>query len=477
MKWALIIGTIFSIVLSWGKNFMGLTNFFIDYVPFYDKFRAVSSILVIAEFTIPLLAVFGLKEIISNPKTVYEHRRGVIFSFCVTAGVALLLAIFPDMMSSTFSPAQETEALQKAIPGAQLAPVMSNIADMRKALVSSDAWRSLLYILAGTLLLWLFIKKKLNATYTVAGIGILCLIDMWGVNKRYLNDEIFVPKSQIETTTFQKTPTDEMILQDKSLDYRVLNFAGDTFNENNTAYWHKCVGGYHAAKLRRYQEMIEHHIMPEMQVLSSSVVRAGGDMTKVNGDSIPVLNMLNTKYFIFPVAQNQTVPIKNPYAYGNAWFVKDVHYVKTADEEIGAADMQVPKLSAVVDARFKESLNNMTTCQVDTTSTIKLTSYEPNKLVYQTSASKPAVAVFSEIYYPDWTATVDGQPAKIARADYILRAMSVPAGKHQIVMTFDPKSLHVTETIAYIGIILLFLSIVAYIVKETRAPKIVEKEE
>jgi hypothetical protein len=468
MKWALIIGTIFSIVLSWGKNFMGLTNVFIDYVPFYDKFRAVSSILVIAEFTIPLLAVFALKNIIENPKIINEHRRGVIFSFCVTAGLALLLAIFPEMMSSTFSPLQETQALQKAIPGDQFGAVMSNIADMRKAMVSADAWRSLLYILAGCLILILFIKKKLNATYTVAGIALLCLIDMWGVNKRYLNDDQFVPKSETEEKSFTKTPTDELILKDQSLDYRVLNFAGDTFNENNTAYWHKSVGGYHAAKLRRYQEMIEHHISPEMQSLYSSVSKAGGDMTKVNGDSIPVLNMLNTKYFIFPISQNQTIPVANPYAYGNAWFVQNVQYVKNADEEIAFTGKGQPKTTAIVDSRFKSDLNNISACPADSTSKITLTAYEPNKLTYQATTSKPSVAVFSEIYYPDWSATIDGQPAKIARADYILRAMNIPAGKHQVVMTFDPKSLHITEGIAYTGIVILLLGIVAYIVVNTR---------
>jgi hypothetical protein len=471
MKWALIIGTIFSIVLAWGKNFMDLTNIFIDYVPFYDKFRAVSSILVIAEFTIPLLAVFGLKEIIENPKVLREQRKGVIFSFCVTAGVAFLMAIFPGMMSDTFVPAQEMQALQGGIPSEQLAPILSNLADMRSSLVSSDAWRSLLYILAGCFILFLFIKKKLKASYTVAAIALLCLVDMWSVNKRYLNDSQFVMKSQT-VTTFQKTPTDEMILRDKSLDYRVLNFASNTFNENNTSYWHKSVGGYHAAKLRRYQEMIDHHISPEMQVLSRAVVRAGGEMSKVDGDSITILNMLNTKYFIFPIGQDKTIPIANPYAYGNAWFVDNVQYVKNADEEIDNTGKVLPTQTAVVDAHFKDALNNMTACSKDSTSKISLTSYAPNKLVYQTSATKPSVAVFSEIYYPDWQASIDGQPAKIARADYILRAMNIPAGKHQVVMTFDPESLHVTEGIAYAALILLGLAIIAYIVIDGRKLKV-----
>jgi hypothetical protein len=470
MKWALIIGTIFSIVLSWGKNFMGLTNIFIDYVPFYDKFRAVSSILVIAEFTIPLLAVFALKNIIEKPSVLQENRKGVIFSFCITAGFALLLMLFPQMMSDTFVPATEMQALQKYIPADQLSGVLSNLADMRSSLVTADAGRSLIYILIGCFILFLFIKKKLKATYTIAGISILCLIDMWGVNKRYLNDTQFIPKSQTEMT-FQKTPTDEQILQDKSLDYRVLNMAGDTFNENNTAYWHKSVGGYHAAKLRRYQEMIDHHISPEMKTFYEEVAKAGGQMDKVDGTKFPILNMLNTKYVILPISQNQTIPLKNPYAYGNAWFVGKVQYVNNADEEISNTGKELPSQVAVVDNHFKEDLKGLTDCATDTLSKITLTSYEPNKLIYQANASKPSVAVFSEIYYPDWTATVDGQPAKIARADYILRAMNLPAGKHQIVMTFDPESLHVTEGIAYTALVLLILSIIGCIVLYGRKSK------
>lgn len=471
MKWALVIGTIFSIVLAWGKNFMGLTNIFIDYMPFYDKFRAVSSILVIAEFTIPLLAVFALKKIIEEPEVIQKNRRGIIISFCLTAGFALLLALFPGMITDSFVPTQEMQALQKAIPGAQLAPILTNISDVRSSMVSSDAWRSLIYILVGCALLYLFIKKKLNATYTVVGIVLLCLIDMWGVNKRYLYDNEFVPKDQT-VTKFEKSPTDQQILKDKSLDYRVLNFAGDTFNENGTAYWHKSVGGYHAAKLRRYQEMIEHHISPEMNIAGQEIYKVKGQMNLVDGNKFPVLNMLNTKYFIFPVSQNQTVPVENPYAYGNAWFVDKVHYVNNADEEIQNTGKELPTQTAVVDASFKDALGAVTVCNKDTTlSKIDLVSYAPNKLVYHASTPKAGVVVFSEIYYPGWKATIDGQPAKIARADYILRAMNIPAGKHQIEMTFNPESLQITESIAFFAVGLLVAAIIMFIIREFRNPR------
>ena len=282
LKWALLGATIFSILLSWGKNFMGLTDFFIDYVPMYNKFRAVSSILVIAEFTIPLLAIFALKEILSKPDTLKlkENRGGVIATLVLTAGVALILAVAPGAFFSGFITTQEMAALKQALPAEHLAPFVANLTEMREAIIASDAWRSFFIIMIGCLFLFLYQQRKLKASFTLAGIALLCLIDMWSVNKRYLNDEQFVPKSK-QTEAFVKTQADEMILQDTTLNYRVLNFIGfpgNTFNENNTAYWHKSVGGYHAAKLRRYQEMIDHHIMPEMQETYQAVATAGGQM-------------------------------------------------------------------------------------------------------------------------------------------------------------------------------------------------------
>ena len=317
LKWALLGATIFSILLSWGKNFMGLTDFFIDYVPMYNKFRAVSSILVIAEFTIPLLAIFALKEILSKPDTLKlkENRGGVIATLVLTAGVALILAVAPGAFFSGFITTQEMAALKQALPAEHLAPFVANLTEMREAIIASDAWRSFFIIMIGCLFLFLYQQRKLKASFTLAGIALLCLIDMWSINKRYLNDEQFVPKSK-QTEAFVKTQTDEMILQDTTLNYRVLNFIGfpgNTFNENNTAYWHKSVGGYHAAKLRRYQEMIDHHIMPEMQETYQAVATAGGQMDSVDASKFRVLNMLNTKYFIFPAGeQGQAVPVVNP---------------------------------------------------------------------------------------------------------------------------------------------------------------------
>ena len=466
LKWALIGATFFSIVLSWGKNFMPLTDFFIDYVPLYNKFRAVSSILVIAEFTIPLLAIFALKRLLEEPEILKQEKKPLGISLLLTAGIALLLAIAPGSIGSGYVPAQEAQMLQNAvnqqmIPANELSGILANLGEMRAELVSSDALRSFIIIGIGCSLLWLYASGKLRSSLTIAGITILCLADMWGVNKRYLNDAQFVPHS-IRTETFTKTNTDELILQDTSLDYRVLNFATSTFDDNNTSYWHKSVGGYHPAKLRRYQEMIEHHISPEMQAAYKAIATAGGEMDSVDANKFRILNMLNTKYFIFPAGQQrQTVPILNPHTYGNAWFVNKVQYVNNANEEIDALDSIIPTETAVVDARFKDVLKGTTESYKDSLSSIRLTSYTPNRLTYETNNAQDGIAVFSEIYYPDgWHVTIDGQPAELARADYILRTMYVPAGQHTIEMRFDPTSLHVTEGIAYGALALLVIGII-----------------
>lgn len=466
LKWALIGATFFSIVLSWGKNFMPLTDFFIDYVPLYNKFRAVSSILVIAEFTIPLLAIFALKRLLEEPEILKQEKKPLGISLLLTAGIALLLAVAPGSIGSGYVPAQEAQMLQNAvnqqmIPANELSGILANLGEMRAELVSSDALRSFIIIGIGCSLLWLYASGKLRSSLTIAGITILCLADMWGVNKRYLNDAQFVPHS-IRTETFTKTNTDELILQDTSLDYRVLNFATSTFDDNNTSYWHKSVGGYHPAKLRRYQEMIEHHISPEMQAAYKAIATAGGEMDSVDANKFRVLNMLNTKYFIFPAGQQrQTVPILNPHAYGNAWFVNKVQYVNNANEEIDALDSIIPTETTVVDARFKDVLKGATESYKDSLSSIRLTSYAPNRLTYETNNAQDGIAVFSEIYYPDgWHVTIDGQPAELARADYILRTMYVPAGQHTIEMRFDPTSLHVTEGIAYGALALLVIGII-----------------
>ena len=473
MKWALLAATILSILLSWGRNFMPFTNFFLDYIPMYAKFRTVASILVIAEFTIPLLAMMALKKIVDEPELLTTKKKYVYGSFGLTAGFCLLFALLPSVFFPDFISINELNAL-KQLPQEYQAPLISNLTEVRKSIFTADCWRSFWIIIMGTAMLMLFKKKKLKSEFMIAGIGILCLVDMWVVNKRYLYDDMFVEKS-VRDTPQQMTETDKFILRDKALDYRVLNLASNTFNENETSYYHKSIGGYHPAKLRRYQEMIDAYISPEMGKTMQAVAQAGGDMTKVNGDSIfPVLNMLNTKYFIMPLQGGQTVPVQNPYVYGNAWFVDEVKYVDNANEEID----QVGKLNlrhvAVADTKFKEQLGQ--SAKQDDTSIVKLVQYKPNNLTYEMKSSKGGIVVFSEIYYPGWTATVDGQPAKLGRVNYILRALNVKAGNHKVVLDFHPTSLKRTETVAYVGYGILVLLIIIGVWAEWKKQKKVAVE-
>ena len=461
IKWALLAATILSILLSWGHNFMPFTNFFLDYIPMYSKFRTVASILVIAEFTIPLLAMMALKKIVDEPELLTKKAKFVYISFGLTGGIALLFALMPTLFFSDFISSQELEAF-KSIPAEYLSPLESNLRSIRESIFTADCWRSFWIIVIGTLLLFLYKFKKLKAEYMVGAIAILCLIDMWQVNKRYLNDEMFVEKSVREQAQ-PMTQTDHQILQDKSLDYRVLNLASNTFNENETSYYHKSIGGYHAAKLRRYQELIDAYISPEMQKMMPAIAKAGGDMTKVDGDSLfPVLNMLNAKYFIVPLQANQTVAIENPYVYGNAWFVDKVTYVKNANEELDALGKLNLRHEAVADARFQSQLGESK--NQDSTSIVKLTAYEPNQLTYDVRSATGGIVVFSEIFYPEWTATVDGKPVEIGRVDYVLRALNVDKGHHKVVLTFDPKSVKQTETVAYLsyGVLLLVVLFAVY---------------
>ena len=452
MKWALLAATVLSVLLSWGKNFMPFTDFFIDYVPMYNKFRAVSSILVIAEFTIPLLAMLALKKVVEQPQLLVERRKDFLISFGLTGGLALLFAVLPKVFFPSYVSTMEMNALQ-SIPTDQLVPLLANLEEVRMSLFTSDAWRSFFIILVGAALVWAYAIGKLKQTVLITSLAVLCLVDMWSINKRYLYDGQFVEK-QTQTDSFAQTETDQLILQDEALDYRVLNLASNTFNENNTAYWHKSVGGYHAAKLRRYQEMIEEHISAEMNAIYKGIADAEGDVERMNPADFPVLNMLNTRYFIFPLQGGDTAPLFNPHALGNAWFVDEVQVVDNANAEIAAIHDIDPVQTAVVDRKFAEILKPAAS---DTAATIRLVAYEPNYLKYEVDSEKGGTVVFSEIYYPGWQSTIDGVEAPHGRANYILRAMNVPAGKHTVEFKFDPTSLHVTETVAFIALGLLVL--------------------
>jgi hypothetical protein len=466
MKWALLAVTILSILLSWGRNFMPFTDFFIDYIPMYAKFRTVASILVIAEFTIPLLAMLALKKVIEEREKI--SLRTILIAFGLTGGMCLLFVIAPKVFFDSFISSTEMRALSQ-IPAEELAPLVQNLTDMRVAMFTSDCWRSFLIIAIGTACLLDYKYRKVRAELTVGILVVLCLFDMWQVNKRYLNDEMFVPKSEREAP-MQKSAAIDRILQDKSLDFRVLNLASSTFNENETSFYLKSIGGYHPAKLRRYQELIDAHIQPEMEQLYSTVAEAGGDMTQVNGDSIcPVLNMLNTKYFILPLQGGQTVPLENPYTYGNAWLVDKVSYVDNANQELETTGKIALRHEAVADKKFRDVLGDG--IEQDTLSRVSIKSYEPNQLVYEVNTGKGGVVVFSEIYFPGWIATVDGVEQELGRVDYVLRALRVKPGKHEVVLSFFPKSIKRTETVAYCAYGILILLIVGGAFLEYRRRK------
>ena len=470
IKWALLAATALSILLSWGHNFMGFTNFFLDYVPMYAKFRTVASILVIAEFTIPLLAALALKRIVDEPTVLTKNMKYVYASLALTAGVALAIALMPSMMGPFVSDQerQMLSGIQGMTPDVQNM-MLSSIATMRGAMVSADAWRSIVIIIIGVAMLLLFKAQKIKAIYLIVGISALCLIDLWQVDKRYLNDEMFVPKSERDTPQ-QATATDLQILKDKSLSYRVLNFASGAFNENNTSYFHKSIGGYHPAKLRRYQEMIDKYIASEMQTAMQAIANKGGVMSEVDGRKLfPILNMLNAKYFIVPLQGNATTSIQNPYAQGNGWFVDKLTYVADANAEYAGVGKIDVSHEAVADKKFEPILGQTQTN--DSTARVVLTKYEPNNMTYTVSSTKGGVVVFSEVYYPGWTATIDGQPAELGRVNYILRALNVKAGKHEVVLDFHPTSISTTETIAYAALIVLLLAICVAIYSEKKKQK------
>ena len=467
VKWSLLAATILSVLLSWGHNFMPFTDFFIDYMPMYSKFRTVASILVIAEFTIPLLAMLALKRIVDEPELLTRKIKYVYISFALTAGIAAVFALgggaFFDFISSS-----ERQALSQ-FPADQLNPLLDNLTSLREQIFAADCWRTFFIIVIGTLLLLFYKAGKLKAEYMVGCVCVLCLIDMWQVDKRYLNDSMFVPKSERDAP-IEMTETDRQILEDKSLDYRVLNFSSNTFNENETSYFHKSIGGYHAAKLRRYQEVIEAHISPEMNAAMKAIAEAAGDMSAVDGNKLfPVINMLNTKYFIMPLQGGANAPLPNPYAYGNAWFVDKVSYVNNANEELSALSTTDLRHTAVADKAFSDVLGQSKAN--DSTATVRLEKYEPNKLEYSVSSKNGGVVVFSEIYYPGWNATVDGVEVPVGRANYILRAISVKPGSHKVVLDFHPKSVSVTETIAYIATAILMLMFVAIVIVKRKESK------
>ena len=468
VKWGLLAATLVSLLFAWGKNSPDLTNFFIDHLPLYSKFRTVSSALVMAEFTMPLLAILCLCSIMADRRLFdlthwrgadvpRRKRIGLPVATALTLGLCLLLWLMPEVAGSCLS-ADDSRVFQlmsqTGMPSEFTQRYMHAITAMHHAILSASALRSALFIVAGVLILTLYARQMLKGWMMCSLLSLLCLFDLWGIDKRYLNDESFSDPN-VQQETFAKTPADEQILQDTTY-YRVVNVgAGNPFNEttNATGYYHHSIGGYHAAKLHRYQDLIDRMLLPELQRSVGAISDAQGDMSMVAGDSImPALNMLNTKYFIFGRgARAQAIP--NPYANGNAWFVQQLNFVENADAEMAALQKLDTKRAAVADARFKPALQ---TAVLDS-GTVRLTHYDTNLLRYVAESPKGGVVVFSEVYYPDWTVTIDGKPAELGRVNYLLRALRVPAGRHEIGMEFRPASVATTDRLGYAAIALTLL--------------------
>ena len=427
VKWALLIATIISILLSWGHNMMWLTDWMIDHFPMYNKFRTVASILVIAEVAMPVLAVLGLRELFKYPDGWRRYRLPVLISFGVCAAICLITAIFPGMFGH-FS-AQEHEQLVASGQIHQFPSVDAAIATVRGALVSGDAWRSLIFILVGFGVIFAYLKGKLNEMVTTLIVAGIVLLDMFVVNKRYIDSDSFTSRYDLPEQEFVQRPADTQILQDKDMNYRVMDI--QHFGDAMPSYFHKTIGGYHAAKLSRYNDLINNQIA---------------------NNNIQVLNMLNARYFII---NDQTVQ-RNPDALGNAWFVDSLTYVNNADEEMAFLNDFNPAVSAVADAKFKEQLGEAKAVQPG--DTIYETTYAPNHLTYKSHSANGGLAVFSEVYFPwGWKVSVDGKPVEMGRVNYVLRALQLPAGDHEIDFSFTPDEVSKTQNWATIAVVVIYL--------------------
>ena len=426
-KWALLIVTIISILLSWGHNMMWLTDWMIDHFPMYNKFRTVASILVIAEVAMPILAVLGLRELFKEPDGWRKHKTALFASFGLCGLICLITAIFPGIFGH-FS-AMEHEQLVASGEIQQFPSVDAAIAAVRGAMVSGDAWRSLIILLLGFGVIFIYLKGKLNemaATLIIAGI---VLVDMYAVNKRYIDSDSFTSRYDLPEQKFDQRPVDAQILQDKDMNYRVMDV--QNFGEAMPSYFHKMVGGYHAAKLSRYNDLINNQIAK---------------------NNMQVLNMLNTRYFII----NEQTAQRNPDALGNAWFVDSLTYVNNADEEMAFLDNFNPAVSAVADAQFKQQLGEAKAVQPG--DTIYETSYAPNHLTYKSHSANGGLAVFSDVYFPwGWKVNIDGKPVEMGRVNYVLRALQLPAGDHEIDFKFAPDEVSKTQSWAKIAVIAIYL--------------------
>jgi hypothetical protein len=450
-KWWLLTATIMSIILSWGKYVMPLTSFLLDYLPLYNKFRAPEMTLVIAGFTIPLLGFLGLRNILTGKIQNTEFIKALKWSFGITGGICLMFSVFPGFAGDFSAP----------FDGSYPDWLLGAVKDDRMAMLRGDAFRSLIFITlsAGLLLLWN--RKKLKTGYFFAGLSLLIVVDLWFVDKRFLNNDNFQSKREAKNENLP-SPVDLEILKDQDLSYRVLPLQ-NPWQDSRASYFHKNLGGYSAAKLRRFQEMIDHHFSPEIEQMVKDL--QGQKSPDSVFSNLTAINMLNTKYIIYDL---NSAPLRNPSAFGNAWVSPGFRIVANADEEIEALSQINPKEITLIDQRFSQYLENKK-FERDTNAIVTLTEYKPNYLKYNSLTSKEQLVVFSEIYYPDgWKSFVDGRETPHFRANYILRAMVVPAGEHTIEFRFHPNCYYTGNKVSMAGSILLILALAGYFIFEYR---------
>ena len=450
VKWWLVVATILSIILAWGKNFMPLTNLFLDYFPGYNKFRAVSMTLIIAEFTIPLLALIGLKEIFDGKPDKKTIIKAMKWALGIAGGICLIFIIIPGL-AGNFTSINDS---QYQFPDW----MVSALREDRRTLLRNDAFRSLIFILSGAGVLFAFLYERIKKNNAILFLALLFVIDMWPIDKRYLNADNFEKKTSIAKAA-APSAADKIIMSDAGY-YRVLNLNVSPFQDASTSAFHNSIGGYHGAKIRRYQELIDTSMIKEMNDFIGRVQKATsledlkGALKKSNA-----LNMLNTKYIILsPDAQ----PVVNESALGNAWFVETPVFVENADQEISGINKFKPSEEALIDRRFSDEVKN-SSYPVSESDTISLTSYKPNELIYNYSSAGEKLVVFSDIYYPaGWEAFIDGAKAKYFRADYVLRSMVVPGGKHEIKFIFNPSSYSIGNKVSLASSVLFILLFIGY---------------
>lgn len=458
MRWWIISSSLLSIMLAWGYNFPGLSHFFLDHVPFYNKFRTVEMTLVIVCFNIPLLAFLAIDRIVKEPDVILKNRKQFLIAFGLTGGLSLLFFLLPGLFN--FFTDREQQIFSQQLQGAnvqyasQFRQFMDELEAARIHLFRHDAFRSFILIAIAFALTWYFANKKLKLAWFLVGLVILVTVDLWLVDKRYLNKDNFVSKRQHDNS-WAMTQADKLILQDPDMDYRVANLTTSLWADGTTSYHHKSIGGYHGIKLRRYQDLIDVYLGQELQNIIGVL---NAQPTQMQLDSVlaaqQVLNMINTKYFILnPSSQ----PLMNPHAMGHGWLANKIRLVENADEEYMALGNTDLTKVAVVDRRF-ENLVSDDLNHEEATGEVVLTEYRPNKMTYRVSADQKSLVVFSEIYYEGgWQATIDGEPAPLLRANYILRALPVEAGEHTVEFTFVFEPFEKGEKISLMGSWLVML--------------------